>query len=164
MKGISFFAMAALALAMASCGGSKEKAADSTPSAGDFAAEQPLKSGLYEATYFNIKGADARKGSFDGRIVFSLSPEQSAFLVYENGNRTKIKHMVLLDSGFEKTDSVFSSRSKDGQPVVLAPDSAGYGITYIQKADTVTISFNSKPKTEYTPIEALTKIKEEVGK
>lgn len=167
MKTLKFLALSAIAISMAACSGNnKEKAADAEAAANEtFAAQQPLKSGLYDATYFNIKSADEKKkGSFDGRVVFSLSPEQPAFLVYENGNRTKIKHLVLLKGGFEKTDSVYSAMSKDDLPVMLAPDSAGFNITYLQKADTVTISFGATPKTEFTPIEALSKVREEMAK
>ncbi len=164
MKLLKLFALAGVAFALSACGGSKEKAGDSVPAEDTFAEAQPVESGVYEATYFNIKGKDARKGSFDGRVIFSMSPESPAFLVFENGNRTKIKHLVMLNDGFEKADSLYTATAKNGTPVTLTPDSTIYNLSFINNSDTVTITLDQKVKTVYTPLEALTKIKEEAGK
>ncbi|MDE6342300.1 MAG: hypothetical protein K2K93_08285 [Muribaculaceae bacterium] len=164
MKLLKLLALSGMAFALSACGGSKEKAGDSVPAEEEFAQSQPVESGMYEATYFDVKGKDARKGSFDGRVIFSMSPESPAFLVFENGNRTKIKHIVMLSDGFEKNDSIYTATAKNGTPVTLAPDSTIYNLSYINNSDTVTITFDQKAKSVYTPLEALSKIKEEAGK
>ncbi len=119
---------------------------------------------MYDATYFDIKGKDSRKGQFDGRVIYALSPEQSAVFVYENGNRTKIKHILMLDKGFQKEDSIYVAMDKTGIPVTVCKDSTDMYINYVANSDTVTITFNPKPRTTYTPVEALAKIKEEASK
>lgn len=161
MKAIKFLAMSALLLSMAACGGNDKKAAEAEAAEeNDFYATQPMASGIYDATYFDIKGKDARKGQFDGRVIASISPEQSAIFVYENGNRTKIKHLVMLDEAFAQNDSVYTAASKS-QPVTLSTDSANYVINYIANNDTVNITFNQQPRSTYEPLEALQKIQEE---
>lgn len=92
MKAMKFLGVAALLLAMTACGGNKQKAEEAEAADETFYASQPIESGIYDATYFNVRGKDARKGQFDGRVIASVSPEQSALYVYENGNRTKIKN------------------------------------------------------------------------
>lgn len=165
MKKFKFLCVAGLMLAMASCGGNTKTSADeenATVAEESFYDAQPLSSGIYDATHFDIKGAKERKGSFDGRVIVSISPEQSALFVYENGNRTKIKHIVMLDGAFEKADSVYTSSSK-GNPVTLSADSANYIVNYVAGADTVAIIFNQKARTAYEPLEALKKIQEEAS-
>ena len=166
MKTLKFLGLCGLAFLMASCGGNsnKEKEAEDQAASEAFAAEQPVESGIYDATYFDIKGKDSRKGPFDGRVIYSLSPEQSAIFVYENGNRTKIKHILMLDKSFQKQDSVYVAIDKTGIPVTVGNDSTNMYIDYIANSDTVTITFNPTPRNVYTPLEALTKIKEEAGK
>ena len=166
MKTLKFLGLCGLAFIMASCGSnaSKEKEAEAEAANEAFAAEQPVESGVYDATYFNIKGKDTRKGQFDGRVIYSLSPEQSAVFVYENGNRTKIKQILMLDKGFQKEDSVYVATDKSGEPVTVGNDRTNMYVNYIATGDTVTITFNPKARNTYTPLEALAKIKEEAGK
>ncbi len=151
---------------MASCGGNgnKEKEAEAEAANEAFYAEQPVESGMYDATYFDIKGKDSRKGQFDGRVIYALSPDQSAVFVYENGNRTKIKHILMLDKGFQKEDSIYVAMDKTGIPVTVAKDSTNMLLNYVANSDTVTITFNPKARNTYTPIEALAKIKDEASK
>ncbi len=166
MKTLKFLGLCSLAFVMASCGGnaSKEKEAEAASNDEAFYAEQPVESGMYDATYFDIKGKDPRKGQFDGRVIYALSPDQSAVFVYENGNRTKIKHILMLDKGFQKEDSIYVATDKTGIPVTVGNDSTNMYINYVANSDTVTITFNPKARTTYTPIEALAKIKEEASK
>lgn len=166
MKTLKFFGLCGLAFIMASCGGnaSKDKEAEAQAANEAFLAEQPVESGIYDATYFDIKGKDSRKGQFDGRVIYSLSPDQSAVFVYENGNRTKIKNILMLEKGFQKEDSVYVATDKQGVPVTVGNDSTNMYINYIANNDTITITFNPKARNTYTPLEALAKIKEEAGK
>lgn len=164
MKTLKFLGFAGLMLALASCGGNKQQAAEEAAANSDaFYASQPIESGIYDAYYFDIKGKDSRKGQFDGRVIASISPEQSALFVYENGNRTKIKHLMMLESPFENADSIYTATSK-GNPVSLATDSANYIVTYVANNDTVSITFSQKARSTYTPIEALEKIQQEAAK
>ena len=166
MKTLKFLGLCGLAFVMASCGGNSNKAEEGEAQAAEeaFQAEQPVESGMYDATYFDIKGKDSRKGQFDGRVIYALSPEQSAVFVYENGNRTKIKHILVLDKPFQKQDSVYVAMDKTGIPVTVGNDSTNMIIDYIAAGDTVTITFNPKARTVYTPVEAMKKITEEAGK
>lgn len=165
MKTFKFLGLCGLAFLMASCGGnaSKEKEAEAA-AAEEFAAAQPVESGIYDAVYFNIKGSDPRKGNFDGRVIYALSPENNAVMVYENGNRTKIKNVLVLTEGFQKGDSTYTATDKLGNPVVVANDSTNMVITYIASGDTVAITFAPQPRNAYTPLEALAKIQEEASK
>lgn len=166
MKTLKFLGLCGLAFIMASCGGNsaKEKEAEAQAANEAFQAEQPVESGVYDATYFDIKGKDTRKGQFDGRVIYALSPEQSAILVYENGNRTKIKHILMLEKSFEKQDSVYVAMDKTGIPVTVGNDSTNMTIDYIANGDTVTITFNPKARNVLTALEALEKIKEQASK
>ncbi|MDE7347021.1 MAG: hypothetical protein K2N48_09835 [Muribaculaceae bacterium] len=166
MKTLKFLGLCGLAFIMASCGGNanKEKEAEAQAANEAFAAEQPVESGIYDATYFDIKGKDSRKGQFDGRVIYALSPDQSVVFVYENGNRTKIKHILMLEKSFQKEDSVYVATDKTGIPVTVGNDSTNMYVSYIANSDTVTITFNPKARNTYTPIEALAKIKDEAGK
>lgn len=164
MKTIKFFGIAGLMLALAACGGNKQQAAEEAAANGDaFYASQPIESGIYDATYFDIKSKDPRKGQFDGRVIASISPEQSALFVYENGNRTKIKHLMMLEAPFEKDDSVYTASCK-GNPVTLTSDSSNYMVTYVTSNDTVAITFDKKARSNYSPIEALEKIQQEANR
>jgi len=163
MKTIKILCLSSLILALGSCGNNKKAAEEAAANEETFYAAQPIESGIYDATYFNIKGNDSRKGAFDGRVIVSISPEQNAMFVYENGNRTKIKHLVMLDAPFEKGDSTYTTASK-GAPVSLATDSTNYIVNYINNNDTVTITFNQQARSKYQPLEALKKIQEEASK
>ena len=166
MKTLKFLGLCGLAFAMASCSGNSSKNQEAEAQAANeaFQAEQPVESGMYDATYFDIKGKDTRKGQFDGRVIYALSPEQSAVFVYENGNRTKIKHILVLDKPFQKQDSVYVAMDKTGIPVTVGNDSTNMYIDYIAAGDTVTITFNPKARTVYTAMEAMQKITDEAGK
>lgn len=166
MKTLKFLGLCGLAFVMASCGGNSNKAQEAEAQGAEeaFQAEQPVESGVYDASYFDIKGKDARKGQFDGRVIFSLSPEQSALFVYENGNRTKIKHLLMLDKPFQKEDSVYFSIDKTGIPVTVGNDSTNMYVNYVASGDTVTITFSPKPRNVYSPLEALEKIKDQASK
>lgn len=154
-----------LGLLMAACGGQKQQKAEETAAAeAEFAKSQPVESGLYNADYYNIAGAEPRKGNYDGRVLFSLSPDQSAVMVYENGNRTKINHLLMLKSPFEMTDSVYTSTDANGNAVTIRRDSTFMQICYVNKLDTVSINFDPTPRTAYTPLEALEKIREQAQK
>lgn len=162
MKVLKLLALAGVAFALTSCGSSssKQQAAEAEAASESFNASQPVESGVYDATYFDIKGKDPRKGQFDGRVIFSLSPDQSAIFVYENGNRTKIKHVIMLKAPFEKGDSTYVATDAKGLPVVMSSDSTSNIIDYIANSDTVTITLNKTPRNTYTPLEALEKINE----
>lgn len=165
MKVIKLFTIAVTAVALTSCGsGNKEKAAEAEAANETFQAEQPVKSGVYDAEYFDIQGKDSRKGQFDGRVIYALSPEQSVVYVYENGNRTKIKHLLMLEKGFVKGDSLWTATDAKGMPVTVVPDSARMKLNYIANSDTVSITFNPEARNLYDPIEALAKIKETAQK
>lgn len=120
--------------------------------------EQPLESGQYDVTYYNITGAKDRKGSFDGRLLIALSPEQSAFYVYENGNRAKIDYKVVLAKPFEKTDSNYVTTDSKGKEVTLTPDSTGYLLKFERGESTISVNVDKAPKSTGTPMEILERI------
>lgn len=154
-------------VALNSCGGNTAKTDSEATEAVDekaFEESQPLQSGLYDADYYDIVGKNARKGRFDGRIYFALSPEMSVFNVFENGNRTKIDYTVFLQKPFEKGDSgVYCAVDRKDNPVCLTPDST-YVLKFIHNADTVSIGFNPKPRHVSTAVEVMEKIKERKDK
>ena len=141
------------------------KEAEANVDNADFYATQPLHSGLYDASYFDITGPNARKGQFDGRIFFTLSPELSAIYVFENGNRTKIESTIALKKPFEKTDSGFyrSVDTKDN-PVIVTPDSTDYTLDYKHGENDYKITFSPKPRYEGSALEILEKINAQKGK
>lgn len=166
MKVLKFMGVAAITLAMASCSGNKQNDNDTSAVSEETAVVEnlPVESGIYDATYFDIKGKDARKGQFDGRVIYSISPDQTAILVYENGNRTKIKHIIMLAAPLEKNDSVYTSTDAKGNPVTLCSDSACFIVNYVANSDTVAITHSATPRNTYTALEALEKIHEEAAK
>lgn len=120
---------------------------------------QPLHSGLYDADSYDITGPNARKGRFDGRIFFSLSPETSAFYVFENGNRTKIDYLVSLAHPFEKGDSgIYTTMDSKERPVTIYSDSTGYFLTFQRSGEDLKIGFNPKPRYEGSAVEILEKM------
>lgn len=156
---LAFFCLGILGLN--SCGGAATKTDDTNNKAddGDFYATQPLHSGLYDADYYDITGANPRKGHFDGRIYISLSPETSALYVFENGNRTKINQTVILDHPFERGDSgVYYSVDKSNLPVTINTDSTSYILDFQTKNSEYKITFNPKPRHEGSAVEILEKI------
>lgn len=130
MKPKHFLFAGFCSLLLFACGGNKTENTEAQATAVDdeaFYATQPVHSGLYDAETYDITGNNARKGHFDGRIYFSLSPETSAFYVFENGNRTKIDMIVNLKKPFEKNDSgLFVTTDTKDRPVTINTDSALY--------------------------------------
>lgn len=131
----------------------------------DFSKTQPVESGLYDADYYDITGKNDRKGRFDGRIYFSLSPEMSAFYVFENGNRTKINYLTVLDTPFEKGDSgIYKATDNKNLPVSLSTDSTMYILDFQHQGQDVKITFNPKPRHTGSAVEILEKIKQQRDK
>ena len=164
MKKLSFLLLAAL---LFSCGGNKSESslvAAESVSEEAFYETQPVVSGLYDAESYDITGSNPRKGKFDGRIYFSLSPDMSAFYVFENGNRTKIDHIVTLKRPFEKNDSgVFVSADAKDLPVTVTPDSV-YVLEFNKGAENLKIGFNPKPRHTGTAVEILERMSAQKNK
>lgn len=149
-----------LSLAVISCGGGKssDRAIGATDDEA-FYETQPVMSGLYDASYYQLSGNVNKKGPFDGRIYFSLSPDLSALYVFENGNRTKIDYLVKLEHPFEKTDSgVYISVDDKNNPVSIAPDSVNLVLDFLKGSENVKITFSDKPRHTGTAVEILEKI------
>ena len=150
--------------AFSSCAGQKtsEKAQEAEANIDDntFYESQPVKSGLYDATYFDITGTNDRKGQFDGRIYFSLAPEMSAIKVFENGNRTKIDCTITLQKPFEKGDSgIYKTVDKKDRPVIVnTSDSANYTLDFQYSGNDYKITFSPKARYEASAMEILEKI------
>lgn len=164
---LMFFAMSfslILVCFLNSCGGNSAKsdgndAGNSKSDDAAFYATQPVHSGLYDADWYDITGANARKGRFDGRIYFSLSPDNSAFYVFENGNRTKIDYIVNLAKPFEKGDSgVYYTTDNKDRKVCIATDSSTYFLKFQRSNEDITIGFNPKPRHEGSALEILEKM------
>lgn len=166
MKATKFFSIFAAMILFVACGGASKEKAEATPVDDEaFYATQPLHSGLYDATSYDIEGTNARKGKFDGRVFFSLSPKQSAIYVYENGNRTKIDYKLVLDKPFEKGDSgIYRSVDVKGLPVILAPDSTDYLLTFEKPGVKVTIGVDKKPRNTWNALETTEKMTEQMQK
>ena len=159
-SGISMMIMLALmSLSYNSCGNAKT-AQQAAPVDDDaFYATQPVHSGLYDADYYDITGTGAKKGHFDGRIYFSLSPETNAFYVFENGNRTKIDYMVNLQHPFEKNDTgVFVSVDQKDRLVTIAPDSTNLILDFQRSGEDIKITFSPKPRHEGSALDILEKM------
>lgn len=159
MMGLAFVVSANL---LSSCGGNSTKTEEGTSAKADdeaFYKTQPVHSGLYDADYYDISGTNARKGRFDGRIYFSLSPETSAFYVFENGNRTKIDYTVSLQKPFERGDSgiYYSVDSKD-RPVTISTDSTMYVLDFQRSGENLKITFNPKARHEGSALDILEKM------
>ncbi len=168
-KLFGFFAL----MLLASCGGNPSKATDtevaeeSTVAENDaFYATQPVHSGTYIANTYDITGDKARKGHYDGRIIFTLTPAStSAIYVYENGNRTKINYKVILKQPFEKGDSgIYKTVDINDLPVTINTDSTEYYLSFQKKDEMVKIGFDSKPKTSTNAFEALEDMNKEIQK
>ncbi|MFG6427395.1 hypothetical protein [Lepagella muris] len=167
MKKTSVFSFFAALLLFVSCGGTtKDSNADSAVVNEEaFSASQPVESGIYDATRYDIQGPNARKGKFDGRVIFTISPEQSAFYVYENGNRTKIDYKVILGKPFEQGDSgIYRSVDVKGLPVTIVPDSADYVLNFEKGETKVAIGFDKKPRNTYSAVEAIERMNEQIQK
>lgn len=175
MKATRFFSVLAATLMLASCGGNAAKeATDSTATTAEttavendaFYATQPVHSGTYIANSYDISGEKARKGRYDGRIIFTLSPEStSALYVYENGNRAKISYKVILQHPFEKGDSgIYRTVDVNNLPVTINTDSTEYYLSFQKNNAHVKIGFDSKPKNSTNAFEALEDMNKELQK
>lgn len=165
MKTTKFFLFLAAMFIFVACGGNKEKAAPAPVDDDAFYATQPVHSGLYDAFSYDIQGTNARKGKFDGRVFFTLSPEQSAIYVYENGNRTKIDYKVVLEKPFVEGDSgIYRSVDVKGLPVTIVPDSANLVLNFEKPGVKVAIGFDKKPRNTFNALEALEKMNEQIQK
>lgn len=164
MKATKFFLPLSMIVIflMSACGGNKTNDSQESSKVDEeaFYATQPLKSGLYDASYYDISGVGARKGHFDGRIYFSLSPELSAMYIFENGNRAKIDYTVSIQKPFEKNDTgTFVSNDAKGNLVTITPDSIWY-LDFTKGESNVKIGFDPKPRHTGTALEILEKINE----
>lgn len=162
---ISGLALVALAL-FSACGskGSDNGAANAEADTAAFAENQPVESGIYDASAYVITGENAREGKFDGRVIVALSPEQSALYVYENGNRAKINYSVVLERPFEKGDSgIYRTVDVKGKPVVVTTDSV-YTLTFDKNAQQVKIDFSNSPRTTGSAIDMLERMNEQLKK
>lgn len=168
LKQLNFWAIFLLAVfTLSSCSGSSSSKSEETAAVDDdaFYATQPVHSGLYDADYYDIAGPNARKGRFDGRIYFSLSPKTSAINVFENGNRTKIDYLVGLEKPFEKdANGVYSDTDMKGKPVTINTDSTTYFLKFIHFNDTVTIGFSPKARHLGSAIDILEKMTDRKNK
>lgn len=175
MKTSRFFAIFASVMLMASCGGNTAKDTTSDAAAAtettavendEFYATQPVHSGTYIADSYDITGERARKGKYDGRIIFTLSPTAtSAFYVYENGNRAKINYKVILKHPFEKGDSgIYRTTDVNDLPVTISTDSTQYYLSFQKNKSNIKIGFESKPKNSTNAFEALEDMNKELQK
>ena len=165
--------MTAGLFAFSSCG-SKNETGDTTektvkkPNPGEdeaFYETQPVRSGLYDADYYNITGPNARKGRFDGRIYFSLHPTSNIFYLYENGNRTKIDFIGYLKAPFEKGDSgIYYTEDTIDMPVTIDTDSTAYILSFKDGENNYSITFSPKPRHTGTAIEILERMAEQKKK
>ena len=154
MRKILYTSLALIsASVLLSCGNTTKERDSDTISAAQMQI-QPVESGQYDATYYNITGENERKGSFDGRIMIALSEDNSAVYVYENGNRAKINYTVVLAHPFEKNDSgLYVTEDNKGLEVTLNTDSTYNVLTFNRKDAKVSISFD---KTATSTADALT--------
>lgn len=166
MNPARLLAMAALFLAMVSCGGNKQ-ASESTVKAVDddtFYATQPVKSGQYRAVSYDIVGDNTRKGKFDGRVLISLSPEQSGMYVFENGNRAKIDYKLVLKKPFEKGDSGrYTTVDVNDLPVTITTDSL-YVLSFEKGKNKISIDFDPTPMNTGSALEIMEKISAQIQK
>ena len=161
MKKLSFSLIAIMAIVLIACGSKQTGTAETTKAVDDtdFYETQPLHSGLYDAESYLMTGKVDKKGHFDGRIYFSLSPDLSAFYVFENGNRTKIDYLITLKKPFEKTDSgTYCSVDAKDLPVMITPDTTLYFLSFQRGGEDVKIGFSPKPRHEGTAVEIMEKM------
>lgn len=145
-KKAKFMIMTAIAaIALCGCGSTDKGSSKDVTDDEAFYATQPVKSGVYEATYYDITGTEARKGNFDGRVLLALDPEKSGIYVYENGNRAKIDYGLTFDKPFEKGDKgIYRTVGDNGEPIEIYTDSTVYKLKFDRGKTSVTIDFNPK--------------------
>lgn len=164
--GITLFMFLCM-ISFSSCSGNSTKSEETAKEVDDeaFYATQPVHSGLYDADFYDITGANARRGRFDGRVYISLSPKMSGLYVFENGNRTKIDYIVGLKKPFEKGgNGIYSTIDNKDKPVTIDTDSTTYLLTFQHFNDTIQIGFNPKPRHTGTAIEILEKMNAQKNK
>lgn len=157
------FAIVAILLILGSCGGSKtaDQESEEQNNEAAFLESQPLGSGLYDATYYDITGENSRKGQFDGRVYFAVSPELTAIYVFENGNRTKISYYLAMKKPFEKNDEgTYTGTDSNGGTILLVPDSTSYNLKFDKGENKVDITFNKDPRSTGDYMQILEKINE----
>lgn len=163
-KILSLLSAIVLLTGFSACSGgaeSKEKADSTAAAEKTFYESQPLESGLYDASYFNIEGENARKGHFDGRVYFAISPDLTAIYVFENGNRTKIDYYMAMQKPFEKTDSgTYVTSEPNGRIVMLRPDSTFFDLSFEKGSQQVCITLDRKPRHTGDYMQILEKINE----
>lgn len=168
MKLKTIFASALMSAMLFACGsGAKQESAEAAQQedTAAFQETQPLESGQYRAFSYDIVGKNSRKGKYDGRVMFYLSPEQSGFYVYENGNRAKIDYKVVLKTPFEKGDSgIYKAVDVKDLPVTLRPDSTNYILSFEKNDNKIAIGFEQAPMFTGTPLEMMEKVAAQIQK
>ena len=156
--------LASIFAVLATACNTKNAKEEDRENAEEFAQSQPLESGTYEASYYDVTGLNERKGHFDGRLLAAFTSEVSVLYVYENGNHAKIDYLINLEKPFEKGDSgIYRTVDKEGLPVVLKEDSV-YTLTFDKKDSKITIQFDGKPKSTQPAMDVLEKINQLVHK
>ena len=155
--------------AMASCSGSKQEKGDDSSASVTAIADQPLESGQYNASYYDIMGENSRKGSFDGRVMVAISEDQSALYVYENGNRAKIDYTIVLERPFEKNDSgLYRSEErrvgKECRSVTINTDSTYNVLSFYKKDSQVKINFDKEAASTADAMTMMQRISEQKNK
>lgn len=163
---VTLFMSAAIGISILSgCNSSSNKSGEDSAHTVSLMDDQPLVSGQYEASEYDIKGDNARAGMFDGRVIIALSDEQSAIYVYENGNRTKIDYSIVLERPFEKGDSgKYIATDKKGNQIVLRTDSVSNILDFDKNGAHIGIRFNKEPKSTGTAMEMLERMNEQLNK
>lgn len=168
MKLKAIFTTLMMSAMLFACGSSsKQESTEAAQEAdmAEFQKSQPIESGQYRAFSYDITGKNARKGKYDGRVMFYLSPEQSGFYVYENGNRAKIDYKVVLKAPFEKGDSgIYKTVDVKDLPVTLTPDSTNYILSFEKNDTKIAIGFEQAPMSTATPLEMMEKIAAQIQK
>lgn len=166
MKKLTLLAATAMFFACSACsGGNKESKEETQVDEVAFISTQPLESGQYRALSYDITGENARKGKFDGRILISLSPDQSGMYVFENGNRAKIDYKLVLKKPFEKGDSGrYATVDVNDLPVVISPDSLNYILSFEKGKHKINIEFEKAPMSTGTALEIMERISAQLQK
>lgn len=158
MKKSLIFGAAALVMAVvASCGGEKKGEKEVADNAA-FEAEQPMVSGEYRAVSFQYDEPDGKKVPFDGRLLVSLDPKNSAVYVYENGNHTHFKALEVLSKPFAKTDSTYTAANGKDKPVIVKRGAEVDTLIIVKGDKTVKVAFERAPMSEMSAIDAMTRI------
>lgn len=167
MKVTSMIASAVFAMVLMGCSGGNggAKTENEAVNAEEFAATQPIESGQYRAVSYDVVGPNERKGPFDGRVMVSLAPEQSALYVYENGNRAKIEAKIILQKPFEKGDSgIYRSVDVNNLPVTITPDSTEFILSYEKGKNLYNIGVEKTPMSTASAVEMIEKIADTLKK